>query len=76
MATRKLRTPPPLSEQLRTAIAASGVSCYRIAKDTGVDKAVLSRFVNGQAGLSLETVDQVGQYLGLSLVAKVASKSK
>ena len=41
MARRK----QPLSEQLRQAIENSGLTHYRISKDTGIDPAVISRFM-------------------------------
>ena len=60
--------PKLLSEQLREAIDAADVSRYRIAKDIGVTEALLSRFMNGVAGLGQETIDKIGEYLGLRLV--------
>jgi transcriptional regulator with XRE-family HTH domain len=59
----------PITDQLRQAIAESGVSRYRIAKDTGVSQSTLAQFVNGKRGLSMEALDAIGQYLGLTLVS-------
>jgi transcriptional regulator with XRE-family HTH domain len=59
----------PLTDQLRQAIAESGVSRYQIAKDTGVSQSTLALFVNGKRGLSMEALDAIGQYLGLTLVS-------
>ena len=56
-----------LSEQVRRAINSSGQSQYRICKETGVDKATLSRFMAGERGLSTSTLDLVVEYLGLEL---------
>ena len=56
-----------LSEQLRRAIAASGKSRYRIAKDLDVSEATLSRFMSGERGLTLKVLDRLTEYLGLSL---------
>jgi transcriptional regulator with XRE-family HTH domain len=67
--------PELLSEQLRQAIKAAGVSRYRIAKDIGVTEALLSRFMNGVGGLGQDTIDKLGEYLGLRLVCP-KSKSK
>jgi plasmid maintenance system antidote protein VapI len=58
----------PLSEQLREAILRSGISRYRIAKDTGISEAQLSRFINRVCGLGQDASDQIGKYLGLRLV--------
>jgi transcriptional regulator with XRE-family HTH domain len=56
-----------LSEQLRMAIDASGVSRYRISKATGVSQSTLSKFVLGQRGISVEAMDAVASFLGLVL---------
>jgi transcriptional regulator with XRE-family HTH domain len=61
--------PLTVSEQLRAAILAAPVSRYRIAQETGVTEAALSRFVRGQRLLDLSSVDKLAQYLGLELVA-------
>jgi len=58
-----------LSEQLRRHIDESGVSRYRIWKETGVAQAVLCRFMAGKVGLSLRSLDALGDFLGLDLVS-------
>jgi hypothetical protein len=56
-----------LSEQIREAIVKADVSRYRISLETGVDQTALSKFVLGRRGLSLEAMDAIGLYLGLSI---------
>ncbi len=56
-----------VSEQLRTAVDASGKSRYRICKDLGISETTMSRFMAGQRGLSLRLVDRLCAYLGLEL---------
>lgn len=63
--TRRRRV--DLSEQLRRAIKESGLTPYRIATDAGVDRAVMTRFVNGSRGLTLDTASRIADYLGLEL---------
>jgi plasmid maintenance system antidote protein VapI len=58
----------PLTEQLRQAILESGQTRYAIAKATGIGQDVLSRFVRGERGLSMESLDKLGLYLGLRIV--------
>lgn len=58
-----------LSEQLRCAIEESGLSIHRIARETAVDVAALSRFVRGQRSLTLTTADHLATYLGLRLIS-------
>lgn len=67
-----------ISAQLRAAIRASGMSRYRISKLTGIDQAVLCRFLQGQVGISLDSIDALGACLGLRIVAegKKAEKKK
>lgn len=60
---------PPVSEQLRLAIDASGVTRYALWKATGIDQAQLSRFMAGEAGLSLTAIDRICAVLGLRLTA-------
>ena len=66
----------PLTDQLRQAIEGCGETRYVIAKATGVDQSTLSRFVNGERGLSMDAMDTLGEYLGLELVAKRRPKAK
>jgi transcriptional regulator with XRE-family HTH domain len=54
-------------DTLRQAIKRAEVSQYRICQDTGIDKAALSRFVSGERGLSMENIDALCRYLGLTL---------
>lgn len=65
-----------ISEQLRQAIEASEVSRYRIAQETGIDQSALSKFMAGKRGMNLETLDILGEYLGLELVPIKAKMKK
>jgi hypothetical protein len=51
----------------RRAISDSGVSRYSISKATGVDEAALCRFVHGQRGLSVESVETILDHLGYNI---------
>ena len=59
-----------LSDQLRQAIDASGISRYAVAKTIGLDQSVMSRFMTGKCGLAVETIDNIGQLLGLRIVVE------
>jgi hypothetical protein len=66
-----------ISEQLRQAMFDSGLSYYRLARDTDMDHASLVRFGNKERGLILGSVDRLADYLGLELrPIKEAKKSK
>ena len=59
-----------LSDQVRQAIDASGVSRYRICMEIRLDQAVMSRFMDGRSGLSVQNLDALADVLGLDLVAR------
>lgn len=56
-----------LVEQLRRAISNSGESYYALAKRSGVDAVVISRFVAGERDLRLETAAKLADAMGLVL---------
>lgn len=58
-----------LTEQLRAAAAGGGMTLGDLARATGIDKSALSRFLNGERGVSMEAMDSLGEYLGLKIVA-------
>ena len=60
---------PKLSDQIRTVVETSGVSGYRISAETGIDKAALSRFLSGERGLSMESLDLLAGYFEVKIVA-------
>jgi len=66
MATKRTR----LTDQIRRAVDACGVSRYRICKTIGLDQGTFSKFMSGKSGLSLETLDAVADVLGLDVVAR------
>jgi hypothetical protein len=63
-----------ISDQLREAIVQSDKSRYRIAMDTGISQAILSRFVRTECGLSLAYFDVLADYLGLELAPKKSKR--
>ncbi len=71
MSKRKKLT---LTVVLREAIAESELTLYRIAKDTGVVKTCLIRFMRGETSLRLDKADVLADYLGLELVRKRKAK--
>ncbi len=58
-----------LVETLKQAIVNSEMSRYEIARRAGVSQAIISRFVNGERGIKLETAGKLASVLGLSLTA-------
>jgi plasmid maintenance system antidote protein VapI len=71
------KAPKLISQQLREAVDASGMSRYRICKEIGLPQSTMSHFMAGQCGLALATVDRLGELLGLSVVvAKTTSEPR
>ena len=65
-----------ITEQLQEAIRSSGTSRYSISKRTGIDQALLCRFLKGQSALSLESADKVLDVLELEIVIRPRRKRK
>jgi transcriptional regulator with XRE-family HTH domain len=59
-----------MTDVLRKAIANSGLSLYRTAKDTGIIPQSLLRFQRGDQSLRLDKADLLAEYLGLELVER------
>jgi transcriptional regulator with XRE-family HTH domain len=53
--------------QLRNVVQSSGVSQADIAKETGIDPGVLSRFVRGERGITDATFAKLCQFFNLEL---------
>jgi transcriptional regulator with XRE-family HTH domain len=67
--------PHSLSEQLRTIIRSRGLSAYKLGRDAKVDRSIVTRFLNREGSLSLESLDQIAAALRLRLV-EVGGKAK
>ena len=57
-----------VSDQLRQAIDDSGMSRYRISKESGISETALALFYNGQRGLSMKALNALGKCLELKIV--------
>ena len=67
MARRHVKS---LTNELKLAIRESGLTPYRIAKDTGIVLTSLLRFMQGSTSLRLDKADALAEYLGLELVKR------
>ena len=63
---------PTMTDVLKAAIEKSGLTRYRIAKDTGITEPSLCRFMQGVASLRLDKADVLAEYLGLELTHRNA----
>ena len=67
-----------LSDQVRDAVDTSRMSRYRICKLVGIAEATMSRFMSGQGGLSMKSLDALSEFLSLRVIRdkKDAARSK
>ena len=63
-----------LSDQVRQAVEASGLSRYAIGKAARIDKAVMSRFMASKGHLSMPTLDALADVLNLNIIAGEAGR--
>ena len=64
-----------LSDRLRCAVLNSPQTRYAIALGSGVDHAVLRRFMNKERDIKLKTAENLAEYLNLELVGKKGGRS-
>ena len=63
-----------INEILLKEINRCGKSRYKISVDTEINESALSRFVNGQRGLSVDSADILLKYFGYELIKLRAKK--
>ena len=63
------------SDQLRKAINESGLSRYRICKETGIDNASMCRFMAGKTGLTTANIDILAELLDISIAVNNKDKA-
>jgi transcriptional regulator with XRE-family HTH domain len=57
-------------DQIRRAIENAGETPYAIAQGSGVNKSQLSRILNTDCSLSIDSAERVADYLGYQIVLK------
>ncbi len=57
----------PISQPLRAAIAARGLTASALARAAGVDPGIVKRYLEGRRGLTLATADKLAAALDLQL---------
>ena len=64
------------SDQIRRAIEMALVSRYRISAETEISEGQLCRFMQGDVGLSIDALDRLADYLGLTIEVTGVRKRK
>lgn len=65
-----------LLDQVRQAVRESGLSHYAVCKAARIDKATMSRFMAGQCGITVRTLDALADVLGLRIVTDKRKKGR
>jgi transcriptional regulator with XRE-family HTH domain len=65
-----------LVDAIRRAVEASEKTRYRIAKESGVSAGQLSRLVNGERAMTVDTIERLADYLGLEITIKPMAADK
>ena len=58
---------PMMGNRLKHIMIREKVTAYRLCKNLGIDKAQLSRFLNGESSISLKKLEKIADYLGYDL---------
>ena len=61
------KPPVPLTDQIRGAIDLSGLTRYRISKETGISESTLSKFYLKQRGLSMDALNSLAECLRITI---------
>jgi transcriptional regulator with XRE-family HTH domain len=64
-----------LVDAIRRAVETSGKTRYRIAKESGVSAGQLSRLINGERGMTVDTIERLADYLGLRITIEPKAKT-
>ena len=73
--TRNMQKRDSTGDAIREAIRGSGLTRYRIAKDSGVSESTLCRFMVGEQDLTTATMDKVADALGVEVVVRRKKRS-
>ena len=65
-----------LSDQIRRAVDDCDQTRYRISKETGIDQSTLSRFMSGERGLPMNTLDKLADDLDLNITVGKGRKPR
>lgn len=61
---------------IRKAIKTGDKSRYRLWKETGIDQSHLSKIINGDAQLSLDSLERLAEALDLEIVIRPKTRKR
>jgi hypothetical protein len=74
MSKKQVNRKSTMTAVLQKEVQDSGLTLYRIAKDTGIVGTSLLRFMQGETSLRLDKADVLADYLGLELTRTRGAK--
>lgn len=66
----------PITEALKAAIGASGMSIKALQRETGVSRQSMMHFMRGSRTLRLDIADKLANYFGLELSSPPAKQKR
>jgi len=69
------KIPGGLGDVLLAELLARNETAYRVCRNTGIDQATISRFLDGSRGMSLVTAEKLIEYLGFEIVKVYPTKT-
>lgn len=63
-------------DQLRRAIERADQTPYAIGRGSGVHKSQLSRVLNSERSLSIESAERLAHYLGLEIIVRPQRRAR
>lgn len=64
----------PITEALKSAIEASGMSIKALERETGVSRQSMMHFMRGSRTLRLDIADKLANYFNLELIPQSAKR--
>ena len=59
-----------MSDQVRQAIQRCGLTQAEIARETGISKGGLSRFMHGERDMTLRTLERIAKLISVKLIVE------
>jgi hypothetical protein len=76
LAQDKIGLMSKIFDEIRKAIRTSGITRYRLWIETGLDQALLARFMSAKSGLSVESIEKLVDVLGLEIIIQPKTTKK
>jgi DNA-binding phage protein len=65
-----------LTNAIRAAVKTSDQTPYAIAKGAGVARSQLSRLLSRESGMTVDTIERLADYLGLTITVEPKAKTR